>query len=293
MTDVRELLDDYRAELVGRGRRPRGVTSYVREAERLLDWLGDGEPVLASDLTPRALTRWRNVRAATLAPATIHAELCVARSFCRFLLDLGLLASDPTARIVFPRVQPRPPKALSPDQVRAMLQALEIPRLPGEHRHTAERARLGVLSFLYTGLRLAELAALRWQDVHLAAATITVREGKGGKSRAVPIHARLMRELQEAPDQEPERAVIARRDGGCLHPKSVAEIFTRWLRAREVDITAHQLRHTFATTMLRAGAPLPDIQHALGHASLETTQIYLLVDAEHLRRAVDLLPDAW
>lgn len=299
MDDVRDLLDDYRADLVGRGRRPRGVAGYVSEAKRLLDWLRPGAPVAPSDLTPAALTRWRNERAVTLAPATVHADLCVARSFCRFLIAQGHLAADPTAGITFPKPRPRAPRALRPEQVRAMLAALEIPRRRGEHRHTAERARLGVYLFLYTGLRLAEVAALTWGDVDIEGGTVVVQEGKGGKPRAVPIHPVLSVQLAAAalavPAGElgPERAVIGNRDGTAMHPKSVADIFSRWLKARGVTITAHQLRHTFATTMLRAGAPLPDIQHALGHSSLETTQVYLLVDAGHLRRAVGMLPETW
>lgn len=291
--DLRDLIEAYRADLVGLGRRPRGVTSYATTARRLLDWVRPGEPVRATDLTQATLRRWRNARGAAVAPATVHAELCVARSFCRFLLALGVLGEDPTAGLPFPRLRPSAPRPLQRAQVQAMLTALGIPRLPREHGHTAERARLGVYVFLYTGLRLAEVAALRWGDVDLDGATITVREGKGGRSRAVPIHPTLEAQLRAAGPASPERAVIGRRDGQPMHPKSVAEIFTRWLRARGVKITPHQLRHTFATTMLRAGAPLPDIQHALGHASLETTQMYLLVDASHLRRAVGLLPGDW
>jgi integrase len=298
-TDLRALLDDFRADLVGRGRRPRGVAAYLADARRFLNWLCPGRPVAPADLTPVALTRWRNERAASRAPATVHAELCVARAFCRFLVAQGYLEADPTAGIPFPKPRPRIPRALRREQVRTMLAALEIGRLPREHAHTTERARLGVYVFLYTGLRLAEVAALTWGDVDLEGATITVQEGKGGKPRAVPIHPKLEEQLVAAVlllapgELRPGRAVIGNRDGSPMHPKSVAEIFTRWLKARGVELTPHQLRHTFATTMLRAGAPLPDIQHALGHASLETTQMYLLVDASHLRRAVGLLPEIW
>lgn len=102
---------------------------------------------------------------------------------------------------------------------------------------------------------------------------------------------RLDKELRRIENREPNQAVIGDRSGKCMHPKTVAEVFSRWLRARGLNITAHQLRHTFATELLRSGAPLRDIQMMLGHASLETTQIYLLVDASHLRKSVELLPD--
>lgn len=288
-----DFLEGYRADLVGRGRRPRGVDSYVSDLRRILRQLAGDEPITPPELTRAAITRWRNERAATKTPATVHAELCVIRSFCRFLVAEGHLQSDPTAGIAFPKPKPRIPRALKRDQVRLMLAALEAPRLPREHAHTAERARLGVYLFLYTGLRLAEVAALTWADIDLEEGMLMVQEGKGGKARTVPIHPRLAAELSQVTDRRPGRAVIGRRDGSAMHPKSVAEIFTRWLRARGVELTPHQLRHTFASTMLRAGVPLPDIQNALGHSSLETTQMYLLVDAGHLKSAISKLPEVW
>jgi site-specific recombinase XerD len=289
--DLTTMLDDYRAWLVGQGRRPRGVQSYTGEVRRFLAWLGE-RPML-SDLTRGRITRYRDARAAERAAATIHAELCVIRSFCRFLVERELLASDPTSGIAFPTPRPPAPRPVSRELLRTMLEAIEVPRLTGEHAHTWARNRLGVLVFLYTGMRLSEVAALRWRDVELERGTIVVRDGKNGKSRAVPIHPRLAVELGAVAGRAPDHAVIPGPGGRAMHPKSVAEICTRWLAARGVRLTPHQLRHTFATEMLRAGAKLPDIQHALGHASLETTQMYLLVDAEHLRQAVELLPDAW
>jgi len=286
-----DLLPAYRAHLVGKGRRPRGVQGYYETALYLFRWLGDESTV--ADLTADAITRYRDARAATRAISTVHYDMCVARSFCKFLIRRNLLTEDPTQYIDFPRARQHAPRALNRDLLRRLMEAIEQPRQPREWAHTWERSRLGVILFLYTGLRLSEVAALLWADVELERGTITVQDGKGGKARSVPIHPRLDRELRRTLDRTPERAVIPNRDGTPMHPKNVAEIFSRWLKARGVDITAHQLRHTFATELLRAGAPLPDIQAALGHASLETTQVYLLVDAEHLRKSIDLLPAGW
>ena len=86
--------------------------------------------------------------------------------------------------------------------------------------------------------------------------------------------------------------MVGKADGSQLKSKSLAHIFEVWLpRLGLVGISAHRLRHTFATEMLNRGAALCDIQEALGHANLETTRIYLQVDFARIRAAIDTLPD--
>ncbi len=147
---------------------------------------------------------------------------------------------------------------------------------------------------LYAGLRLAEAAALLWRDVDLHAGLLVVQEGKGGKARVLPLHPTLQAELHQAAGRaEPGAAVAGKRDGTPLEPKALAHIFDRWLPVQGVKgISAHRLRHTFATEMLKAGVALPDIQEALGHADISTTRIYLRVDIARVRVAVGRLP-AW
>jgi site-specific recombinase XerD len=120
-----------------------------------------------------------------------------------------------------------------------------------------------------------------------------VRDGKGGKDRSVPLHAILLAELAAAPPHRPNWAVAGKADGSGMTVKSMAHIFERWLPERGLAISAHQLRHSFATELLRKRADIREIQELLGHESLETTQRYLALDPERLRAAVELLPDEW
>jgi integrase/recombinase XerC len=87
--------------------------------------------------------------------------------------------------------------------------------------------------------------------------------------------------------------VCGHRNGKPISYKTVPHIFDRWLKTEGLDISAHQLRHTFATQMLWNGADLRTIQRLLGHASLATTERYLAVEMQQKRSAVDLLPDHW
>jgi len=146
---------------------------------------------------------------------------------------------------------------------------------------------------LFGGLRISEAAALRWRDVDLEGRYLVVRDGKGGKDRSVPLHPILLAELAAEPPHRPNWAVAGKVDGSGMAVKSMAHIFERWLPALGLAISAHQLRHSFATELLRKRADIREIQELLGHESLETTQRYLALDPERLRAAVELLPDEW
>lgn len=146
---------------------------------------------------------------------------------------------------------------------------------------------------LYAGLRLSETAALDWNEVDLHQRLILVRSGKGDKDRSLPIHSTLLDELTQVPARERQGAVAGKPNGANLNYKSMAHIFERWLSSLGVRITAHQLRHSFANQMLHNGADLRHIQELLGHKSLDTTQVYLMLSPEHLRNAVAGIPCKW
>lgn len=288
-----DLLPEYQRFLEGRGRRARGVDTYLRGVRRFLAYTG--EDATAEALAEGTIIRYRDTYAQGHAPATVHAALSEIHSFCHFCMRYGYLADDPMRFVDRPRIPDRSPRALSRAQLHTLTQALSADSpYRGWHTHHTRNQRAIVL-LLYTGLRLSEAAALRWQDVDLETLTITVRpeHSKFGRSRAVPIHPRLLLELRKVELPEPAHAVIDGRDGQPLKPKSFAHIFERWLLKLGLDITAHQLRHSFATELLRGGADLERIRQALGHKRLDSTQIYLSVTSDHLQDAVNLLPAGW
>ena len=145
--------------------------------------------------------------------------------------------------------------------------------------------RLGV----YTGLRRSELVALRWSDVNLESKIITVREGKGGKSRAVKIAditegtARAMKALREAQGQKYEfvfprmtRGKGARfGDDKPANPQTVMTVVLRTHRLADIGhLSPHDLRRTNITQSLAHKAPLADVQAQAGHSRAETTLRY-------------------
>jgi integrase len=124
-----------------------------------------------------------------------------------------------------------------------------------------ERAMIVLL--LGTGMRIGELAALRWEDVGEG---VLLLHGKGNKQRMVAPGVAAMRELMRLP-----------RESSHIFPFTRGAIMARLhrLARRSCPFHPHQFRHTYAHTLLRAGAGIEDLAEILGHVSIETTRTYL------------------
>ena len=135
----------------------------------------------------------------------------------------------------------------------------------------------------YTGVRRAELQALRVGDVDFSRGIITVREGKGGHDRAIPIAEPLFDPLKTQCGDRPKNELVF----GGLSSGSIYRIVKNAALACGLrDIHPHSLRHMFATRLLEAGANIREVQALLGHQSLDPTAIYLDISADHLKKAV-------
>lgn len=293
MVRIIDLLPRYERTLKGEMRRPLGIAKYVSTARQLCVWLG--EDATMADLTEAAVRRYREELADNdKSASTIGNHLSVIRSFCRWAMIEGLRSDDPTWRQRWPAKIEEDPEALTQDELDTLLNTISKPLAQDDETVWYwKRNRRAILTMLYTGLRLSEIATLRYKDVQLRERRIAVIGGKGGKNRSVPIHSELLKILLEVPESERTsgRGVIGQRESGLpLTPKSFANLFDIWLPRYGIEIHAHQLRHTFATQLLHNGANLKQIQELLGHERLDTTQRYLRLDESHRREAIERLP---
>jgi site-specific recombinase XerD len=145
-----------------------------------------------------------------------------------------------------------------------------------------------VLELLYgSGIRVAELCALGVDDLDLARRMITVT-GKGSKQRQVLVHDRCAEAISDwlggpraamAGPESPPEALFYNRRGNRIGPRDVRRLLDR---RSPVPTHPHALRHSFATHLLDGGADLRVVQELLGHASLQTTQVYTHVSKERL-----------
>lgn len=219
-----------------------------------------------------------------LAPATTRYNLSRVRSLFRWLIQKGFAKRNPAAEVTAPK-QPRTvPKALPAAAVAAVL----------EHCPDA-RGRLIVTLMVQQGLRCCEVARLTMGDLDMTYGTMKVR-GKGGHERVLPIMTQTQAAIDAYLGEYPASAGPFVRSYTSPHrpitPNAIGHLVSQWMsqsgvkkRARD-GVSAHAGRHTCATDMLRAGANLVDVQAALGHKELTTTQAYLPLVVHGLEAAM-------
>jgi site-specific recombinase XerD len=279
--NLTDAISQWARVLRAEGRRPTGINRYTTHARQ---FAREANIACVAHIDRQRVRSYIIDLAQRCNAGTVRNALAALRCFCAWLLEEGYLAIDPTKGLRNPKVVIPPPQPLSEQETSALLATIAQP--PRSHKATWQRNRRAVFLMLYAGLRISEVAALRWRDVDMQRQSLLIRDGKGGKSRSVPIHPALEGELSRATHTEPHHAVVDQGDGTPLTVKSAAHIFDRWLRGRGIQVHAHQLRHTFATRLLDAGENLRTIQVLLGHESLETTQRYLAVSVAGLTGAV-------
>lgn len=152
------------------------------------------------------------------------------------------------------------------------------------HKKSAFRDLVLIETAVKTGMRRGELAQLLVSHISFEANRISVMAGKGAKDRTIPIAESLKNLLMElCADKRFNESVFG------FKPVSLGMKIKEWADKAGVPITAHSLRHYFATTLMEKGANIRQVQELLGHESLATTQIYLQLMNDHLEDAIGLL----
>lgn len=289
---IQDTLESFTQALAGRKLSGQTISTYRRVMLAFAAHLGDASTI--ADIQPGSVTSYQ-AHLRRRSAATIRKHLSALRCYCRWLIRSGLRADDPTLDLDWPKREEVPPRALTSVELTALDALLDrpLPVLDKAKRWVIGRNRRAVITMLYAGVRLAEAAALRWADVDLIQGTLLVRRGKGNKYRVIPLHPRLLGALHAVAQSERLGHVNGGRGGKKIASKTLAKMFEAggWVRDAGLEISAHQLRHSFAIALLRSGVDIRTIQLLLGHASLATTQVYLALDIRDKQAAIGRLPD--
>lgn len=271
------------------------VAAYGSDLSQLVDLMeergykGGWESVDSSLLTDYALELQERGYSAT----TRARKIASLKSMFNFLVEEGIVEEDPTEALSSPRIGRALPKSLSEEEMALLLgQAYS-----GE---TSEARRdVAMIELMYaSGMRVSELVSLSVGDLNLREKYVRCL-GKGYKERLINLHDQAVDTVEAymnyvRPDLLTPRGDQAERED-ALFLNHRGERLTRqgfWLILKgygrragiRTPITPHTLRHSFATHMLRGGAPLRYLQELLGHASISTTQVYTHLAEDQVER---------
>lgn len=283
--DALRALED---ELRRRGSAEKTRRAYGTDVAQFAAWCG-AQALEPARVGVRDVRRWAAARSiAGDAPTTVARKLASLRGLFRVLVQHGELEQNPAELVAAPKRSSPLPLTLTPRELVTLLD-----RIPaGTPLELRDRA-LFELAYA-SGLRAEELVQLDEGCLDHDRELIRV-EGKGGKTRLVPVGEHAARALERYTARarpvlhtgEDGGALFLSRSGRRLSTSDVRRRLRAW--ARQAGLPAgvhpHALRHSFATHLLDGGADLRVIQELLGHASISTTQVYTRVESARLRSA--------
>lgn len=282
---LREFLDMLRLE---RGAAKATVEAYRRDIQQHLLFLNEQKLEFPSQVEPGVITDYFNALTVEGArPTTISRKTSALRRFYRYLLQEKYIDADPMRLSRTPSSPRRFKAALSVDETQRLLDTVSL----GDDSPLRLRDRAMVELLYASGLRVSELLALRPGDINFQFRFLRTL-GKGDKERLVPFHDAAEQKLTDYLERgRPE--LIQRADPGTVFVNRFGKRMSRmgfWKTLRKyalqagiaAELSPHILRHSFATHLLHNGVDLRSLQELLGHASINTTEIYTHLDERRM-----------
>ena len=283
------------------GRSKETIDTYGRNVKQFASFLKNYYSRIKSveDVTAEIVTDYQDYlngiddgARKALSRKTVQLKLVSLRVFFRYLTREDFIRSDPTKLIVLPKQERRLTRSvLSEDEIRRIFECCDL-RTPIGLRNRS------IIEVLYAcGIRTSELCNLKINDIDLREQTIIIENGKGGKSRIVPIGQYATHYLSEY--LRTARCCFVRNItsdagfvflttfGNAFDRKSINKHVMRPIERRlnlEKSLTCYSFRHTCASHILQRGIDVSYIARLLGHESLNTTQQYLHIEIGDLKK---------
>ncbi len=255
---MKKLLDNKKVAFLVYLQKQRGyseltVKSYeevLTEAFKYIDIIDDNGQIIFN-LMPYRL------HIAALNAKTISKKLSAIRSFVRYLNEVNIkiiLQADESIKVA--KTLPKP---ISHEHIMEALSEADL------------KEKVAVLMLYSLGLRISELASLELQNI--SSEWVRVR-GKGNKERDIPLLEDIKKLLDEYLSNFMVKKYLFEKNGKRLSENSLRYMITKVFSRVALKVTPHQLRHSYASSLLNSGAPIVDVSELLGHSCMATTQIY-------------------
>ncbi|RKY17522.1 MAG: hypothetical protein DRQ55_15585 [Planctomycetota bacterium] len=276
---IATALDRYVLQLQADGRSPLTIAQIERHVRLFARWLAEHKlPTDVRRVTHETISRALASDAVRLrldgkprSPAASNAIRSSLRTYFAYVHAAGYSSRNAAALVRRARVGPRPPRALTEDETKRLVAALDEAETVAERR---DRVLIRVL--LATGARIGSALAATTDDVDLAVGTLHLRQMKGGGTQSVPLDRPTRRLLAKHVAGIGPGPLFPSRQGGPVSRRVIALRFTDWLRRAGIDRMAslHALRHTRGHEVYRETRDVLAVARALGHRSVSSAAIY-------------------
>ncbi len=260
------------------------IISYQNDLDQFFQFLlSQYETADIKQITPSMVRTWlAELKGDEMTAKSINRKISTLKSFFKYQLRQGLVATSPMTTITSPKISKRLPSFVEEKHLDTLFNHVEF---ADDWEGSTKKI---VMQLLYnTGMRLSELINLKESQIDYSYKQIKVL-GKGNKERIIPVNAELLNSLKQYANSKPEGSVenfFVSKKGKQLQPRYVYG-FVRENLGLVTTVkkkSPHVLRHSFATHLMNNGAELNAVKELLGHSSLAATQIYTHNTIEKLK----------
>lgn len=233
---------------------------------------------------------WDNFIKRNWSSATYNKYRKCLKAYCKYLVDEWYLQENPIDKISKRKEPKQLPKTLTREQVKELTLSLENTFDKGTF--TWMRNITLVYTYLYTGMRLSELTNIKLENLDLIDSSFSVLKWKWSKDRKIPISNTLLKILYSYLKERKkyftdDLYLFPTIKGNLLQQRDMRSIIEKIRKWITFYFTWHQLRHTFATELVRNNFDVYNISQILWHSKIDTTKIYLSVDTHKLKKQID------
>ena len=286
----RDLTKEYVIYLkLERGLSENSIEAYLNDLKKFISFLNCDEYNVETFENVDFMQFFATLYDIGICPRSQARILSGIKSFYKFLLIDGYIKSDPLANVESPKLGKHLPEVLTLEEIDLITDSFDLSQPEGHRNKTIVEVMYGC------GLRVSELVNLKISNIYPEEGYVIV-EGKGKKQRIIPISDSTTREIKLYLESRKhldikkgcEDILFLNRRGGQLSRVMVFYIIKKQCEVCNIkkNISPHSLRHTFATHLLEGGANLRAIQQMLGHECIATTEIYVHLDREFLRKEI-------
>jgi len=285
----KELLEEFSMSIsVDRSLSNNTLNAYISDLKKLISFCENKD---LTTLTKTVILQFiNNLNTLGLSPRSTARIISSLKTFYKQQILNETMDANPMQSIKTPKLSKKLPDVLSYDEILKMMEFIDFTKLAGERDKT-------IVMLLYGGgLRVSELVSLKVNDLFVDEGFIKVK-GKGSKERLVPIGAKTINQVSyyvesyrnKVARDDSKNYLILNQRGGSLSRISVFNLIKKLALEAGIKkaISPHTLRHSFATTLIEAGANLRAVQQMLGHESITTTEIYTHLDKAYLKTVIE------